>query len=184
METRNNYNQDWKLQNRQINENHVECWYYNKLGHRQERCKSRIRDIKPCQDWKGKFCCPKEMYLKNQNINMVHKNNQNLNSTPTRTGGVTNNSICSLILQFCTLSIATINKIPSTVLSICSTRIRPRVDVTINGKNTSWLYDTGATRTCLNERVFRQLFRPDQRKKAPTQSYELLTDASGITVGV
>ena len=114
---------------------------------------------------------------------MVHENNQNFNSTSTRTGVVTSNAIFSLMLQFCTLSMATINKIPSAVLSICSNRIRPRVNVTINGNQTSWLYDTGATKTCLNHRIFKQLFRPEQRKKLPNQIYEQLTDASGNDLG-
>ena len=107
-----------------------------------------------------------------------------MNSTATRSKVLKSNSIFNAIMTICSMSIASINNTSNRILSCVNNRIRPRVSVKINGQMEEWLYDTGASRTCLGVTKFRQLFSPDQRKKLPTQfSNEKMYDAAGNDLG-
>ncbi len=55
--------------------------------------------------------------------------------------------IPQLILNLCTVSIATCNKIFNQMTPFNGDRIRPRVTARAGGKMFSWLFDTGAAFT-------------------------------------
>jgi hypothetical protein len=55
--------------------------------------------------------------------------------------------IPQLILNLCTISIATCNKIFNLMTPFNGEKIRPRVTARAGGKTFSWLFDTGASVT-------------------------------------
>ena len=68
----------------------------------------------------------------------------------------TSSAICNVILSLC---IPTINSFPNIMASFMGDfSLQPRVNVTVNNKTRRWLYDTGASKTCINLKQFRELF--------------------------
>jgi hypothetical protein len=66
--------------------------------------------------------------------------------------------IPQLILNVCTVSIATCNKIFNQMAPFNGDRIQPRVTARAGGKTFSWLFDTGASVTCMKAESFKALF--------------------------
>jgi hypothetical protein len=66
--------------------------------------------------------------------------------------------IPQLILILCTVSIAKCNKIFNQMTSFNGDRIRPRVTARAGGKTFSWLFDTGASVTCMTAESFKAAF--------------------------
>ena len=69
----------------------------------------------------------------------------------------------------CTTSVTGIKFVSNAICSLDSNTERPRVSIAVGNKNTSWLFDTGAQRTCMSTKQFRELVPPDQRRKLPQQ---------------
>ncbi len=82
-----------------------------------------------------------------------------------------------LILNLCTVSIATCNKIFNQMTPFNGDRIRPRVTARAGGKTFSWLFDTGASVTCMTAESFRAAF-PNQKPRR-IQNAQHCTAASG-----
>jgi len=85
--------------------------------------------------------------------------------------------IPQLILNLCTVSIATCNKIFNQMTPFNGDRIRPRVTARAGGKTFSWLFDTGASVTCMTAESFRAAF-PNQKPRR-IQNAQHCTAASG-----
>jgi hypothetical protein len=66
--------------------------------------------------------------------------------------------IPQLILNLCTVSIATCNKICNQMTPFNGDRIRPRVTARAGGKTFSWLFDTGTSVTCMTAASFKAAF--------------------------
>jgi hypothetical protein len=86
--------------------------------------------------------------------------------------------IPQLILNLCTISIATCNKFFDQMTPFNGDRIRPRLIAKVGGQTFSWLFDTGASITCMMQASFNTAF-PHQ-KPHRVQSCQHCTAASGI----
>ena len=88
-------------------------------------------------------------------------------------------------LTFCALSLVTsVNIIPSILSNWYGDNKRPRVDVTVNGITSSWLYDTGACRTCISTKKFFKWFGNSlPRSVSPSTPLQTLRDAGGNSLG-
>ena len=88
-------------------------------------------------------------------------------------------------LTFCALSLlTTVNAIPSILSNWYGDNKRPRVDVTVNGTTSSWLYDTGACRTCISTKKFFKWFGTSlPRSVGPSHPLQNLRDAGGNSLG-
>jgi hypothetical protein len=64
--------------------------------------------------------------------------------------------IPQLVLNFCTVSIATCSKLFEVLAP--GDKVRPRLNVQAINQNTSWLFDTGAAITCMNSKSFNSAF--------------------------
>ena len=63
-------------------------------------------------------------------------------------------------------------------------RIRPRITIEFYSNKSSWVFDTGAQRTCMPEKVFRKIFPADKRPPKVIMSKETkFTDAGGNDLG-
>jgi hypothetical protein len=62
--------------------------------------------------------------------------------------------------------------------------IRPRVDVKLNNVTHSWLYDTGAAKSCMNTKTFCELF-PNKilNQRSRNSNLSNLRDAGGNSLG-
>jgi hypothetical protein len=85
--------------------------------------------------------------------------------------------IPQLILNLCTVSIATCNKIFNQMTPFNGDRIRPRVTARAGGKTFSWLFDTGASVTCMTAESFNAAF--PHTKPRRIQNAQHCTAASG-----
>ena len=63
--------------------------------------------------------------------------------------------------------------------------VRPRVDIKLNKITQSWLYDTGASKSCMNTRTFRELF-PNKvlNSKSRNSNSTNLRDDGGNSLGL
>jgi hypothetical protein len=63
--------------------------------------------------------------------------------------------------------------------------IRPRVDVKLNNVTQSWLYDTGAAKSCMNTKTFCELF-PNKilNQRSRNSNLSNLRDAGGNSLGL
>ena len=86
-----------------------------------------------------------------------------------------------VVLAFCAFSIAaTANSIPSVLSKWYGDNKRPRVDVKVNGITQSWLYDTGACRTCISTKTFFKWFKANlPRSISPSYPLQNVCDAGG-----
>jgi hypothetical protein len=85
--------------------------------------------------------------------------------------------IPQLIVNLCTVSIATCNNILNQMTPFNGDRIRPRVTAKAGGKTFSWLFDTGASVTCMTAESFKAAF--PQSKPQRVQNAQHCTAASG-----
>jgi hypothetical protein len=85
--------------------------------------------------------------------------------------------IPQLILNLCTISIATCNKIFNQMTPFNGDRVRPRVTARAGGKTFSWLFDTGASVTCMTAESFNAVF--PLAKPCRVQNTQHCTAASG-----
>jgi hypothetical protein len=85
--------------------------------------------------------------------------------------------IPQLILNFCTISIATCNKFFSQMTPFNGDRIRPRLTAKAVGKTFSWLFDMGASITCMTQASFNAAFL--HQKPCRVQNSQHCTAASG-----
>jgi hypothetical protein len=85
--------------------------------------------------------------------------------------------IPQLILNLFTISIATCNKIFNQMTPFNGDRIRPRVTARAGGKTFSWLFDTGATVTCMMAESFQVVFPHSKPRRV--QNAQHCTAASG-----
>ena len=85
--------------------------------------------------------------------------------------------IPQLILNLCTISIATCNKIFNHMTPFNGDKIRPRVMARAGGKTFSWLLDTGASVTCMTANSFHAAFPQDKPRRV--QNAQHCTAASG-----
>jgi hypothetical protein len=81
--------------------------------------------------------------------------------------------IPQLILNLCTVYIATCNKIFNQMTSFNVDRIRPRVTARAGGKTFSWLFDTGASVTCMTAESFKAAFPHSQPRRVQTPNIAL-----------
>jgi hypothetical protein len=72
--------------------------------------------------------------------------------------------ILQLILNLCTLSITTCNKFFDRMTPFNGDKIRPRLTAKAGGKTFSWLFDTGASITCMTKASFHAAF-PNQKPR-------------------
>ena len=75
--------------------------------------------------------------------------------------------------------------VPQNINEINKERTRPRIDISFDQNKASWLFDTGASRTCMPEKAFRRLFPPDKRPEPlPLNTLDRpLQDAGGNDLG-
>jgi hypothetical protein len=73
--------------------------------------------------------------------------------------------IPQLILSLCTISIATCHKLFEIMTPFNRDKIRPRIAVRVGTKTFSWLFDTGAAVTCMNEDSFYLAFGHSKPKQ-------------------
>jgi hypothetical protein len=66
--------------------------------------------------------------------------------------------IPQLNLNLCTISITTCNKFFDRMTPFNGDRIRPRLTAKAGGKTFSWLFDTGASITCMTQASFLAAF--------------------------
>jgi hypothetical protein len=85
--------------------------------------------------------------------------------------------IPQLILNLCTISIATCNKILNQMTPFNGDRIRPRVTARAGSKMFSWLFDTGASVTCMTAESFQAAFLHSKPRRV--QNAQHCTAASG-----
>jgi hypothetical protein len=85
--------------------------------------------------------------------------------------------IPQLILNFCTVSIATCNKIFNQMTPFNGDRIRPRDTARAGGKTFSWLFDTGVSVTCMTAESFNSAFPNSKPRRI--QNAQHCTAASG-----
>jgi hypothetical protein len=85
--------------------------------------------------------------------------------------------IPQLILNLCTISIATCNKFFNQMTPFNGDKIRPRVMARAGGKTFSWLFDTGASVTCMTANSFNAAFPHDKPRRV--QNAQHCTAASG-----
>ena len=95
----------------------------------------------------------------------VHSEKSTIVNTPT-------NAISAFLLQICSI-FSLINN---------SNTFRPRISCIVGGVTTSWLFDTGATRTCMGIEKFRKLFPKGHRPKIIPSDLNL-SDAGGNDLG-
>jgi Reverse transcriptase (RNA-dependent DNA polymerase)/Retroviral aspartyl protease len=82
-----------------------------------------------------------------------------------------------LILNLCTISIATCNKIFNLMTPFNGDKIRPRVTARAGGNTFSWLFDTGALVTCMTANSFNAAFPHDKPRRV--QNAQHCTATSG-----
>jgi Retroviral aspartyl protease len=87
------------------------------------------------------------------------------------------NVIPQLILNLCTISIATCHKFLDRITPFNGDKIRPRLTAKAGGKTFSWLFDTGASITCMTKNSFDAAF-PHQKPRR-VQNSQHCTAASG-----
>jgi len=85
--------------------------------------------------------------------------------------------IPQLILNLCTISIATCNKFFDRMTPFNGDKIRPRLTAKAGGQNFSWLFDTGASITCMTKASFNDAF-PHQKPRR-VQNSQHCTAVSG-----
>ena len=76
--------------------------------------------------------------------------------------------------------------VPQNINEINKERSRPRIDIFFDKNKASWLFDTGASRTCMPEKTFRKMFSPGNRPSPLPRKetdYEL-KDAGGNDLGL
>ena len=97
----------------------------------------------------------------------------------------TSQNLISTIVSLCAISIATIKNVPSLMANYYGDPVRPRVDVKLNKITQSWLYDTGASRSCMNPKAFHELF-PNKvlNSKSRNSNSTNLRDAGGNSLGL
>jgi hypothetical protein len=171
----NNYRgQSFRGQNQNYRQNYntgdrkpLICIYCKKPNHEQEKCFARIRDNQPCLSAKGTPYFPKKLTLHptlrmRKMFKKLFSLKQN-NQPPTIrffTWSVmnplihTSQNLISTIVSLCAISIATIKNVPSLMANYYGDPVRPRVDVKLNKITQSWLYDTGASKSCMNTKAF------------------------------
>ena len=103
----------------------------------------------------------------------------------------TPNVMFSLIMSLCSVSIATINAFKDDAMNINGDKNgerltqRPYVKVTLNHCTNDFLYDTGASRTCMKLSTFNKLFPKGHPRKLATSAISPdLLDASGNSLGL
>ncbi len=87
------------------------------------------------------------------------------------------NVIPQLILNLCAIFIATCNKFLNQLTPFNGDKIRPRIRARAGGKTFSWLFDTGASATCMTSSSFHAAFPNAKPKKV--HSPEHCVAASG-----
>jgi hypothetical protein len=85
--------------------------------------------------------------------------------------------IRQLILNLCTISITTSNKIFNLMTPFNGDRVIPRVTARAGGKTFSWLFDTGASVTCMTAESFKAAFPHSKPRRV--QNAQHCTVASG-----
>jgi hypothetical protein len=98
----------------------------------------------------------------------------------------------SLIMNLCSVSIATINAFKEDIMNINGDKTeeerltqRPYVKVKVNGQIRSFLYDTGASRTCMKISTFNKMFPNGHPRQLRTNAISPdLLDAGGRSLGL
>ena len=98
----------------------------------------------------------------------------------------------SLIMNLCSVSIATIKAVKEDVMNINGDEQeerrltqRPYVKVNLNGHTRNFLYDTGASRTCMRLDIFNKLYPCGHPRQLFTNAISLdLLDAGGNSLGL
>jgi hypothetical protein len=85
--------------------------------------------------------------------------------------------IPQLILNLCTISIARCNNFFNQMTPFNGDKIRPRLTAKAGGKTFSWLFDTGASITCMMQASFHTAFL--HNKPCRVQNLQHCTTASG-----
>jgi hypothetical protein len=137
------------------------CFYCKHFNHRQEECRTRIQDKQPCTDNRGRKCWPK-CYLDEETAQGPISPISALTNYVTPLMG-SRLVVTQIILNLCLASLTTCNKIYD--IFAPGEKIRPRVNVRTGSQTRSWLFDTGATITCMNSRSFNAAFGKQKPKK-------------------
>ena len=76
--------------------------------------------------------------------------------------------------------------VPQNLNDLNKERSRPRIDILFGANKSSWLFDTGASRTCMPESTFRKMFSTGNRPEPlPKKNSDLeLQDAGGNDLGM
>ena len=102
------------------------------------------------------------------------------------------NVMLSLIMNLCSVSIATINALKEDVMNVNGDKTeekrltqRPYVKVNLNGHTRNFLYDTGASRTCMRLDTFNKLYPSGHPRQLFTNAISPdLLDAGGNSLGL
>ncbi len=137
------------------------CFYCKHFNHRQEECRTRIQDKQPCTDNRGRKYWPKR-YIDKETAQGPISPIWALTNYVTPPMG-SRSVVTQIILNLCLSSLTTCNKIYD--IFAPGEKIRPRVNVRTGSQTRSWLFDTGATITCMNSRSFNAAFGKQKPKK-------------------
>ncbi len=79
--------------------------------------------------------------------------------------------IPQLILNLCTISIATCNKVLNQITPFNGDKVTPRITAKAGGQTFSWLFNTGASITCMTAQSFHAAFPHSKPCKVQNSQY-------------
>jgi Retroviral aspartyl protease len=149
----------------------------------QQECRKHIYENKPCADNKGQIHWPK-INSAAENANPPQNNSHPIMElvrffVKSIMAPLTNapSIILQLILNLCKISIATCNKFLNQMTPFNGDKIRPRVTAKAGGQTFSWLFDSGASITCMTAQSFYAAF--PHSKPCRVQDAQHCTATSG-----
>jgi hypothetical protein len=157
------------------------CFYCKRFNHRQEDCRTMIKDGQPCTDIRGRKYWPKWYTDEETTQGPISRISALTNYITPLLGS--RSVLTQIILNLCLASLTTCNKIYDIFAN--GEKIRPRVNIRTGNQTTPWLFDTGAAITCMNSRSFNAAFGNQKPKKiANSQSCVAASGDAMNSVGV
>jgi hypothetical protein len=142
-----------------MNRNNKYCYFCKQQGHRQEECRRRIKEKKPCCDAQGRTYWPRIYFMEeNQDAKSVNAINfpedKILDDDEEHRFNIARVNFNNL----CTVYIATCSKHFEHIMPFYWDKTKPRVSGKVASKNFSWVIDTGSAVTCMNINSFEMAF--------------------------
>ncbi len=146
-----NDNKNWQL-----------CYFCKRYNHWQEECCTRIQENQLCTDNRGQKYWLKRYTTNEETTQKTISPISALTSyvTPLRGNWAV---LPQLLLNLCVATLANCNKLFE--IFAPGEKVWPRINVETRSKTKSWLFDTGATITCMNSWSFNAAFGSQKPKK-------------------